>query len=172
MSDERYVVLLFSLGSTLQDAEHVLQALRHINDACKLEQSLESEASVRTSSQTKADTPIYVSTWNNIEERERLSEPVAFSLQPIQEMDTIGVSIEDCAGYRSAEMVIPYPRHSFGVSRRANKSKGCRANSNSTRRRSQVSGNIRSYVSEIKSHKVRVLGQVILQISEKQCSVS
>lgn len=109
MSDERYVVLLFSLGSTLQDAEHVLQALRHINVAYKLEHSLESTASVRTASQTQTDPPIYVSTWNNIEDRERLSEPVAFSLQPIIERDTIGISIEDCAGYRSAEMVIPYP---------------------------------------------------------------
>ncbi|MDP9702474.1 arginine/lysine/ornithine decarboxylase [Paenibacillus intestini] len=109
MSDERYVVLLFSLGSTLQDAEHVLQALRHINVSYKLQHSLESTASVRTASQTQTDPPIYVSTWNNIEDRERLSEPVAFSLQPIIERDTIGVPIEDCAGYRSAEMVIPYP---------------------------------------------------------------
>ncbi|WP_145336360.1 aminotransferase class I/II-fold pyridoxal phosphate-dependent enzyme [Paenibacillus xylanexedens] len=109
MSDERYVVLLFSLGSTLQDAEHVLQALRHINVAYKLEHSLESKVSVRTDSQTQIDPPNYVSTWNNIEEHERLSEPVAFSLQPILEKDMIGVSIEDCAGYRSAEMVIPYP---------------------------------------------------------------
>lgn len=109
MSDERYVVLLFSLGSSLQDAEHVLQALRHINVAYKLEHSLESTAPVRTASQTQTDPPIYVSTWNNIEDRERLSEPVAFSLQPIIERDTIVVPIEDCAGYRSAEMVIPYP---------------------------------------------------------------
>ncbi|MEK3826229.1 MULTISPECIES: aminotransferase class I/II-fold pyridoxal phosphate-dependent enzyme [Paenibacillus] len=109
MSDERYVVLLFSLGSTLQDAEHVLQALRHINVAYKLEHSLESTAPVRTASQTQTDPPIYVSTWNIIEDHERLSEPVAFSLQPIIERDTIVVPIEDCAGYRSAEMVIPYP---------------------------------------------------------------
>jgi len=38
-----------------------------------------------------------------------LSAPVPFSLQPIKETDTVEVLIEDCAGYRSAEMVIPYP---------------------------------------------------------------
>ncbi|MCM3136434.1 aminotransferase class I/II-fold pyridoxal phosphate-dependent enzyme [Paenibacillus polysaccharolyticus] len=109
MSDERYVVLLFSLGSTLQDAAHVLQALRHINDAQKLENSLESSEFVRMASQIQTDTPNYVSTWNNLEEIELLSEPVAFSLQPIIERDMIEVPIESCAGYQSAEMVIPYP---------------------------------------------------------------
>lgn len=107
MSDERYVVLLFSLGSTLQDAEHVLQALRHINAVYKPEHSPSSTESVESASRNNA--PSYVSTWNNIEENESLSAPIPFSLQPIKETDTVEVLIEDCAGYRSAEMVIPYP---------------------------------------------------------------
>ncbi|WP_434748630.1 aminotransferase class I/II-fold pyridoxal phosphate-dependent enzyme [Paenibacillus amylolyticus] len=107
MSDERYVVLLFSLGSTVDDAEHVLQALQHINTACKPEHSMSSTDSVKTASRN--DSPAYVSTWNNIEENELFSEPVLFSLQPIMEPDMIEVLIEDCEGYRSAEMVIPYP---------------------------------------------------------------
>ncbi|MGQ8875652.1 aminotransferase class I/II-fold pyridoxal phosphate-dependent enzyme [Paenibacillus sp. TSA_86.1] len=107
MSDERYVVLLFSLGSTVDDAKHVLQALQHINIACKPEPSMPSTYSVEGASQNDSST--YVSTWNNIEENELFSEPVLFSLQPIRETDMIEVPIEDCAGYRSAEMVIPYP---------------------------------------------------------------
>ena len=109
MSDERYVVLLFSLGSTLQDAEHVLQALKHISTTCTPEHSLSSTEPVKPDSQSGPPSPSYVSTWNNIAESEPFSEPVAFSLQPIMDIDTIEVPIEDCAGYRSAEMVIPYP---------------------------------------------------------------
>ncbi|MGO4532593.1 aminotransferase class I/II-fold pyridoxal phosphate-dependent enzyme [Paenibacillus sp. 2TAF8] len=109
MSDERYVVLLFSLGSTLQDAEHVLQALKYISTTCTPEHSLSSTEPVKPDSLSGPPSPSYVSTWNNIAESEPFSEPVAFSLQPIMDIDTIEVLIEDCAGYQSAEMVIPYP---------------------------------------------------------------
>ncbi|MBR2563137.1 MAG: aminotransferase class I/II-fold pyridoxal phosphate-dependent enzyme [Paenibacillus sp.] len=108
MSDERYVVLLFSLGSTMQDAEQLLEALRHINAVSASEQSpLSSGDSPEPVRQRHPAT--YVSTWNNIQADDKLSEPVTFSLQPIKEEDTRKVPIENCSGYRAAEMVIPYP---------------------------------------------------------------
>ncbi|SDM36959.1 Arginine/lysine/ornithine decarboxylase [Paenibacillus sp. OK060] len=104
MSDERYVVLLFSLGSTLRDAEHLLQALRQI--------SLEQEQSQSLGEQSQRftkDSANYISTWNNFQEGTPFSEPIPFTLQPIMEEDTTEVSIDKCVGLRSAEMVIPYP---------------------------------------------------------------
>ncbi|MGV2887699.1 aminotransferase class I/II-fold pyridoxal phosphate-dependent enzyme [Paenibacillus taichungensis] len=104
MSDERYVVLLFSLGSTLRDAEHLLQALQQI--------SLEQEQSQSLGEQSQRFTKEaanYISTWNNFQEGTPFSEPIPFTLQPIMEEDTTEVSIDNCVGLRSAEMVIPYP---------------------------------------------------------------
>ncbi|HBU84680.1 MAG TPA: amino acid decarboxylase, partial [Paenibacillus sp.] len=104
MSDERYVVLLFSLGSSLRDAEHLLQALRQI--------SLEQEQSLSLDEQSQRYTKEaenYISTWNNFQEGAPFSESIPFTLQPIMEEDTTEVSIDNCVGLRSAEMVIPYP---------------------------------------------------------------
>ncbi|WP_427181739.1 aminotransferase class I/II-fold pyridoxal phosphate-dependent enzyme [Paenibacillus sp. TC-CSREp1] len=108
MSDERNVVLLFSLGSTLQDAEQLLEALRHIHeDNMPPEYSLPLIRSAQSVAENNP--PKYVSTWNIKEQNNAVSEPVVFSLQPIKETDTIELPIEDSSGYRSAEMVIPYP---------------------------------------------------------------
>lgn len=104
MSDERYVVLLFTLGSTLRDAEHLLQALHQISLANEQAHSLPS-----TSPRLTKEASNYISTWNNVHEGTPFSEPIPFSLQPIMEEETIEVSIENCIGLRSAEMVIPYP---------------------------------------------------------------
>ncbi|MFC9712634.1 aminotransferase class I/II-fold pyridoxal phosphate-dependent enzyme [Paenibacillus sp. NPDC056933] len=104
MSDERYVVLLFSLGSTLSDAEHLLQALRQISLVQEQNQSFGEQSQRFTK-----DSENYISTWNNFQEGTPFSEPIPFSLQPIKEEDTAEVSIEKCEGLRSAEMVIPYP---------------------------------------------------------------
>ncbi|MBY0219586.1 aminotransferase class I/II-fold pyridoxal phosphate-dependent enzyme [Paenibacillus illinoisensis] len=108
MSDERYVVLLFSLGSTLSDAEHLLQALEHISQANEneLRQGLN-----ESSAQAAKKAVHYISTWNNLQDTsvETVSEPISFSLQSISEKDTAEVKLGDCAGYRSAEMIVPYP---------------------------------------------------------------
>ncbi|KGP78082.1 MULTISPECIES: aminotransferase class I/II-fold pyridoxal phosphate-dependent enzyme [unclassified Paenibacillus] len=104
MSDERYVVLLFSLGSSLRDAEHLLQALRQIS----LEQE-QSQAFDEQSQRFTKEAENYISTWNNFQEGPPFSEPIPFTLQPIMEEDTTEVSIENSVGLRSAEMVIPYP---------------------------------------------------------------
>jgi len=104
MSDERYVVLLFSLGSTLRDVEHLLQALRQISLAQEQIQSLGEQSQLFTK-----ETANYISTWNNFQGGTPFSEPIPFTLQPIMEEDTTEVSIENSIGLRSAEMVIPYP---------------------------------------------------------------
>lgn len=106
MSDERYVVLLFSLGSTVQDAQHLLQALHHISSANGHEQI---QSTAEPSQQIAKGSAHYISTWNNLQENTRYSEPIPFTLQPIVDTDTINVPIEESAGCRSAEMVIPYP---------------------------------------------------------------
>lgn len=106
MSDERYVVLLFSLGSTVQDAQHLLQSLHHISSAKGHEQV---RSNAEPAHQLVKGSAHYISTWNNLQENTRYSEPISFTMQPIVETDTINVPIEDSAGYRSAEMVIPYP---------------------------------------------------------------
>ncbi|PJN59200.1 Arginine decarboxylase [Paenibacillus sp. GM1FR] len=106
MSDERYVVLLFSLGSTVQDAQHLLQALHHISSANGHEQV---QSNAEPSQQIAKGSAHYISTWNNLQETTRYSEPISFTLQPIVETDTINVPIEESVGCRSAEMVVPYP---------------------------------------------------------------
>lgn len=106
MSDERYVVLLFSLGSTVQDAQHLLQALHHISSADGHEQV---QSNTESSHQLAKGSAHYISTWNNLQENTRYSEPISFTLQPIVDTDTVNVPIEESAGCRSAEMVVPYP---------------------------------------------------------------
>lgn len=106
MSDERYVVLLFSLGSTVQDAQHLLQALHHISSADGHEQV---QSNTESSHQLAKGSAHYISTWNNLQENTRYSEPISFTLQPIVDTDTVNVPIEESVGCRSAEMVVPYP---------------------------------------------------------------
>ncbi|MDR6727230.1 arginine/lysine/ornithine decarboxylase [Paenibacillus amylolyticus] len=105
MSDERYVVLLFSLGSTEEDAQQVLQALQDISLASTEKHTRSPEESGEHMREEKH----YISTWNNFQEKVTYSEPIPFSLQPIREEHTIEVAINECAGRYSAEMVIPYP---------------------------------------------------------------
>ncbi|MFS0874069.1 aminotransferase class I/II-fold pyridoxal phosphate-dependent enzyme [Paenibacillus xylanilyticus] len=106
MSDERYVVLLFSLGSTMQDAEHLLQALEHISRANE-----QSQLQNEPLGQATTNGVHYISTWNNFQHGALVtfSEPIPFSLRPVLDKDTTEVALVDCAGYRSAEMIIPYP---------------------------------------------------------------
>ncbi|WP_440115043.1 aminotransferase class I/II-fold pyridoxal phosphate-dependent enzyme [Paenibacillus sp. QZ-Y1] len=106
MSDERYVVLLFSLGSTVQDAQHLLRALDHISSANGYEQV---QSNTEPSQQLAKGSAQYISTWNNSHEGDPFSEPISFTLQPILEKDTLKFPLEECAGHLSAEMVIPYP---------------------------------------------------------------
>ncbi|MDT3428787.1 arginine/lysine/ornithine decarboxylase [Paenibacillus forsythiae] len=94
MSDERHVVLLFSLGSRVEDAERLLAALREIDRDCPTGQV--------------PDASTHVSTWN-IFGSSLISEPVQFSLKPVREAETEWVELGMSEGRVAAEMVVPYP---------------------------------------------------------------
>lgn len=101
MSDERYVVLALGLGTSQQDADRLLAALRQLN--------------------TQLNTNI--STWNITDEPDTtsmleadrgqmaasVSAPTLFSLRPVAASEVEKIPVEESAGRRAAEMVIPYP---------------------------------------------------------------
>lgn len=98
MSDDRHVVLLFSLGSKAKDAVQLLHVLRDIDSEVPSE-------SPRTVQNTVSN---YISTWNNFD-ADHVSAPVLFSLKPVIASDTESVVLEYSEGRVAAEMVIPYP---------------------------------------------------------------
>lgn len=102
MSDERYVVLLFTLGSTEEDANHLLWALRHIVEE---EEDLRPPDILNQLSTELTN----VSTWNIPARKMSFSEPVQFSLTPVDPEHMESVPVENCGGRIAAEMVIPYP---------------------------------------------------------------
>lgn len=101
MSDERYVVLLFTLGTTQADANHLVQAFVHIHKQDE-NRSIPGAVTFLSSYSQK------VSTWNN-ESSCAVSKPVPFRLTPIYPEKIKTVPIEASAGYVCAEMIIPYP---------------------------------------------------------------
>ncbi|MFC3750602.1 aminotransferase class I/II-fold pyridoxal phosphate-dependent enzyme [Paenibacillus sp. GCM10012306] len=136
MSDDRHVVLLFSLGSSAEDAQRLLHALREIDEEERASrgarrvatddpyESMNGQAVV-TSAETsylvqehhgisKKDEQMEsvanadVSTWNNFN-RELFSAPVPFSLKPVSSGDMKPMRLADSVGEIAAEMVIPYP---------------------------------------------------------------
>ncbi|AKG36902.1 aminotransferase class I/II-fold pyridoxal phosphate-dependent enzyme [Paenibacillus durus] len=94
MSDERHVVLLFSLGSRVGDADRLLAALREIDREFP--------------PGPISSTSVHVSTWNNFA-NSFISEPVQFSLRPVREEETEPIKLEMSEGRIAAEMVVPYP---------------------------------------------------------------
>jgi arginine decarboxylase len=98
MSDDRHVVLLFSLGSKAEGAFQLLQVLREID----LE---EQPNSLQTLSLSKSGN---ISTWNNFDFLS-ISEPVSFSLKPVAADEIESVDLERSVGRVAAEMVVPYP---------------------------------------------------------------
>jgi arginine decarboxylase len=100
MADEKRVLLVFTLGSTKEDAARLVQALTNICEERKLQKKEKSE---RITNIIKM-TPFI-----------QLSDPVAFQLHWATEtkgqekQETVWVSIKDAIGKRSARMVIPYP---------------------------------------------------------------
>ncbi|WP_430095744.1 aminotransferase class I/II-fold pyridoxal phosphate-dependent enzyme [Paenibacillus cisolokensis] len=101
MSDERRVVLLFSLGSTLEDVNHLLWALVHI---VKQEPELNLD-DIDHAAPAAPD----VSTWNISSGERSYSSPVSFSLQPADPQKLEAIRVEESAGRVAGEMVIPYP---------------------------------------------------------------
>lgn len=98
MSDARHVVLLFSLGSKAEDAVRLLQALREID--------LEALSDPESSSNVLEFH--HISTWNNFDSLQ-ISDPVSFSLKPVDANETESIELEHSVGRVAAEMVIPYP---------------------------------------------------------------
>lgn len=92
MSDDRYVVLALSQGTTRKDADRLLQAL----------EKLSKDSAIHEVNQ--------LSTWNITSNfGGEVSSPVQFGLIPICEEMTEAVPIELSAGRQAAEMIIPYP---------------------------------------------------------------
>jgi arginine/lysine/ornithine decarboxylase len=100
MTDEKRVLLVFTLGSTKEDAARIVQALTNISEERKLQKKEKSE---RIANIIKT-TPFI-----------QVSDPVAFQLHPArgtkgrEKQETVWVSIKDAIGKRSASMVVPYP---------------------------------------------------------------
>ncbi|KZE79517.1 amino acid decarboxylase [Paenibacillus jamilae] len=105
MSDEKHVVLLFTLSSTARDASHLLQALVHINNDIRFKGTArEPELAGKEQQRLELD----FSTWNN-DEMKAYSSPVQFGLQPLHPDQIEIVPVEESAGRIAAEMIIPYP---------------------------------------------------------------
>ncbi|MHA0857587.1 aminotransferase class I/II-fold pyridoxal phosphate-dependent enzyme [Paenibacillus sp. CMAA1364] len=100
MNDERYVVLLFSLGSTLEDVEHLLKALQHIS-------VVETNAEDDQGRQLATRNAVQYSTWNK--SRQQFSTLIPFSMQPIPSNATESIPLAECEGKIAAEMIVPYP---------------------------------------------------------------
>ncbi|MEC0243788.1 aminotransferase class I/II-fold pyridoxal phosphate-dependent enzyme [Paenibacillus dokdonensis] len=119
MSDDRYVVLLYSLGSTQEDTRHLLDALSHISVEKADAQTLHSlngnagifpgPTSTEGSTESTEKSPfVEFSTWNNSSQG-YFSEPIPFSLAALEPDETEAVRLQDCSGRTAAEMIIPYP---------------------------------------------------------------
>ncbi|MFD1179585.1 aminotransferase class I/II-fold pyridoxal phosphate-dependent enzyme [Paenibacillus puldeungensis] len=111
MSDDRYVVLALGPGTSLEEAERLLQALERIADG------IGEAVSVRENG------PTPFSTWNIRETMSisndslasvdalpsAISAPVPFGLTPLSPAEIETIPVEDSVGRQAAEMIIPYP---------------------------------------------------------------
>ncbi|SIR60806.1 Arginine/lysine/ornithine decarboxylase [Paenibacillus macquariensis] len=100
MSDVQYVVLLFSLGSTMEDTNHLLHALAHISIAGE-------DIDLSSANIPITKNAVEFSTWNIMEAS--VSTPVPFNLSPVATEDVESIPLVECAGRVAAEMIIPYP---------------------------------------------------------------
>lgn len=105
MCDERHVVLALGPGTREQDITRVLLTLERIA----------ADHPVTTITE-----PDRFSTWNTVSNPglpdkaaalaiDAISEPVPFNLVPLPQEETETIALEDSAGRRAAEMIIPYP---------------------------------------------------------------
>ncbi|MWV47600.1 aminotransferase class I/II-fold pyridoxal phosphate-dependent enzyme [Paenibacillus sp. HJL G12] len=116
MSDDRHVVLLYSMGSTEEDTRHLLKALSHISvekaDAQQLYPLKDHAAAFPGQSFTDEDategTFVEFSTWNNSFQNQ-FSEPIPFNLVPLEPDEAEAIPLRASSGKIAAEMIIPYP---------------------------------------------------------------
>lgn len=94
LSDPTYVLLAFSLSSTEEAAQRLIEALRRID-----------EETWDEGSETKPGS------WETEAAEQRISEPVTFDWEAIHEATEtrVMVPVAECAGRIAAEMVVPYP---------------------------------------------------------------
>ncbi|MEF2968773.1 aminotransferase class I/II-fold pyridoxal phosphate-dependent enzyme [Paenibacillus sp. M1] len=111
MCDDRHVVLALGPGTSEVDADRVLKALEQI------------DAEVGDGLNRRDEGPVLgpreeslFSTWNILSNRKEdgvpddaISAPVAFDLRPLLPDETEAIPLEESAGRRAAEMIIPYP---------------------------------------------------------------
>ncbi|GIP41384.1 lysine decarboxylase [Paenibacillus sp. J31TS4] len=94
MADEQYALLVFSLASRGAEAERLVRSLERIR------------ANFSLAEKEKRDKP---TNNNSMPPFPLLSEPVPFEFDRRTSRQTVSVPIQQAAGRRSAEMVIPYP---------------------------------------------------------------
>ncbi|GIP36308.1 aminotransferase class I/II-fold pyridoxal phosphate-dependent enzyme [Paenibacillus sp. J2TS4] len=95
MADPRHVLLLFSLASEPRDVNHLLSALLDINDKLGLKEK---------------ENPLALANNRVAPPMPPISQPIPFDLDHSLLLDHVRtLPLEETAGFRSAEMVIPYP---------------------------------------------------------------
>ncbi|ASA25009.1 aminotransferase class I/II-fold pyridoxal phosphate-dependent enzyme [Paenibacillus donghaensis] len=138
MSDDRHVVLLFSLGSRAEEAAALVEALREIDAETRAEspgtqhsshslstlQSLDSLStqhspnSLKFHSSPQALSSVQSSgspqsTYSNNSTwnnlQAKIPRPVPFTMKPVDSASTESIPLADSIGRMAAEMVIPYP---------------------------------------------------------------
>ncbi|WP_238655783.1 aminotransferase class I/II-fold pyridoxal phosphate-dependent enzyme [Paenibacillus piscarius] len=109
MSDDRHVVLAFSLGSKAEEAAVLLEALWDVAAQSQGHPGNAAQETSYTNSRGGASSSAAQhSTWNNFSVPQ-ISDPVAFSTKPVAAGETETIALEASAGRMAAEMVIPYP---------------------------------------------------------------
>ncbi|WP_322925178.1 aminotransferase class I/II-fold pyridoxal phosphate-dependent enzyme [Paenibacillus campi] len=119
MSDERYVVLVFSVGSQMEDATRLLDALVCIAADTAVERENYGEPQSLSLSQTSRSDDLVstpskrVLSSSSLDANKvwvsSLSEPVHFHLKPILEQHIETIPLEQASERKCAEMIIPYP---------------------------------------------------------------
>ncbi|MEK8133045.1 aminotransferase class I/II-fold pyridoxal phosphate-dependent enzyme [Paenibacillus filicis] len=103
MADADRVVLAFSLASTLEDSERLIEALDRIEEQHPIPISTRRIESSRVANECAAAAGMPMKLW--------VSEPVPFGIGSIHDDDksTIAIPLDECEGYTAAEMIVPYP---------------------------------------------------------------
>lgn len=105
MADLQHVVLSFSLGSSLEDAQRLITALQAV--AVTLDDNTPyTKIQVATYTEN-IDTPGRSITF--ADGQRMYSEPVSFSIYEQESVRTKRVSVHEAVGHKAAESVVPYP---------------------------------------------------------------
>ncbi|HEY4390315.1 MAG TPA: aminotransferase class I/II-fold pyridoxal phosphate-dependent enzyme [Paenibacillus sp.] len=108
MSDERYVVLTLGVGTSQQDANRLLAALRETAEAHPSEANISTWNILDKPAASQPQLQAQDSS-QSVQMTANVSAPVLFSLRPVAAVDIERIPVEESAGRQAAEMVIPYP---------------------------------------------------------------